>query len=208
MTIGIAASAFVLGAAPAVAASLTNAQWALSNNTSNATGVHYTYRFTTDTTGVIDMITMTVPAGTTGAPTIVANTGIGTGTIGLVANTLTYTVSSHVTVTSGTPILIEVGGIQNTSILGSSTSTVTTLNNDRYGLRTIDSGTTNTNTITGASSPPVTTSAKIVGTTGPELAHTGAASSALLGALGAGMVTAGMMLVTTGRNRRRRCRFR
>lgn len=212
VTLVIGASASYLSAAFASAAPLINAQWSVSNNASNATGVHYTYQLTTATTGTIASITMTVPPGTAGTPTIVSHSVIGAGTVGLAANTLTYTVSSPVSVSSGTPILIEFGGIDNTATLGSSTSTVTTLSTSTVtplesGQVTIDSGTTNTNTITGASSPPVTASANTVVTTGPQLAHTGAASTAPLGALGAAMVTAGMMLAITGRNRLRRRRL-
>jgi len=147
LTLVIAASASYLSAAPASAAALTNVQWSMSNNANNATGVHYTYQLTAATTGTIDTITFTVPAGTAGTPTIVANYGIGAGSVGLAANTLTYTVSSPVSVSSGTPILIEFGGIDNSSTLGSSTSTVTTQDNNPA---TIDSGTSNANTITDA----------------------------------------------------------
>jgi len=204
ITLGIAASASCVIAAPVVAGSLANAQWSVSTSAANATGVHYSYRFTTATSGTVASISMTVPAGTAGTPTIVGYSGIGAGTVGLAADTLTYTVSSPVSIVSGTPVLIEVGGIRNTATLGPSTSTVTTLSHDQFGLRTIDSSITNGNTITGASRPPVTASATAAATTGPQLARTGAASTAPLGALGAAMVGAGMLLAITGRNRRRR----
>ena len=204
MTLGVAVSASCLSAAPAVAATLTDARWWVSNNANDATGVRYMYWFTTVTTGVIDTITMTVPAGTAGTPTIVESSGIGAGRVGLVANTLSYTVSTPVLVPAGTPIFIDVGGIDNTSAISSSTSTVTTLG---VGPVTIDSGTTNANMITGAPSPPVATSPNPSEASSPPLARTGAASSASLGTLGSAMVTVGAMFAITGRRRQRRRRF-
>jgi hypothetical protein len=113
-------------AVPASAAALTNVQWSVSNNQKGATGVKYTYQFTTATSGTIATVDMSVPAGTAGTPSVTANYGIGAGSVALASNTLTYTVTSPASVSAGIPILIEISGLTNTSTVGSYTSNVTT----------------------------------------------------------------------------------
>jgi len=124
--------------------SLNLAHWSVSNNATSATGVSSTYEIDTETAATIATVTMTVPAGTAGTPTVVTNYGIGAGTVGLAANTLTYTVTSPTWVASRTPILIEIGGLTNTSTPAAFTSDITTIDANPL---TID-GPTTTNSIT------------------------------------------------------------
>lgn len=125
----------------ATAATLTNGSWAVSNNQVGATGIQYTYNFTTATAGTIASITMTVPAGTGGTPTVAQNVGIGAGNVALSSNTLTYTVTTPVSVAAGIPIELAIGGLTNTSTAGSDTATITTMDNASPAV-TIDSVTT------------------------------------------------------------------
>jgi hypothetical protein len=118
-----------VGVAPAAsAATLTNVTWAVSNNQVSATPVTYSYAFKTATTGTIKTITFAVSgAGLGGTPAIVKAYGIGAGTVARSTQTITYTVTSAVSVSSGIPIYIELSGQTNTATPGSYTTTVTTL---------------------------------------------------------------------------------
>lgn len=122
VTLSVAALAGMLSAVPATAASFSNISWSVSNNATGATGVFYTYSFTPATTGTITTIDFSVPAGTAGTPVVTLNYGISAGTAALAANKITYTVTAPASVTAGTPILIEVSGMTNTSTPGSNTS--------------------------------------------------------------------------------------
>jgi hypothetical protein len=113
---------------PANAAGLTAVGWAVSNSQTSATGITYTWNFTPATTATLSSIAMTVPAGTVGTPAIAANWGIGAGSVGLSGATVTYTVTAPASVSSGTPIYIELSGFTNTGTAGSYTSDVTTDN--------------------------------------------------------------------------------
>lgn len=113
---------------PAHAAGLTNVAWAVSNSQTSSAAATYSWQFTPATTATLSSITMTVPAGTAGAPAIAANYGIGAGSVGLSGTTVTYTVTVPASVTSGTPIYIELSGFTNTSTAGGYTSVVTTDN--------------------------------------------------------------------------------
>ena len=143
VTVGLIVTALIGGtvilAAPAGAATLTNPSWAVSNSQTGATSVTYTYQFTTATAGTVASVTMTVPSGTAGTPAVAANYGIGAGTIALSGTTLTYTVTSPVSIASGIPIYVSVSGMTNTSTAGSYTSTITTQTSVPA---TIDSATT------------------------------------------------------------------
>src|SRR6476659_4517501 len=132
---GVCAVALVLAAAvvsiaqatPAGAAALTNVSWSVSNNQVSATNVTYAYSFKTATTGTIKTITFLVSgAGLAGAPAIAKNYGIGAGTVARAGQTITYTVTSAVSVSTGIPIYIEFSGLTNTSTAGSYTTTITT----------------------------------------------------------------------------------
>jgi len=117
----------VVGSAPAGAATLTNVSWSVSNNQIGATNVSYTYSFKTATTGVIKTITFAVSgSGLAGTPTIVRAYGIGAGTVARAGQTITYTVTSAVSVSAGIPIYIEFGGNTNSATTGPYTTTVTT----------------------------------------------------------------------------------
>jgi hypothetical protein len=131
-----------LAGAPAALAvgTLTNVSWAVSNNQVSATGVQYTYNFTTATSGLITSVTMTVPTGTAGTPTVVQNVGIGAGTVSRSGTTITYTVTTPATVAAGIPVMLAFGGLTNTGTAGTNTSTVTT---NVLSLVALDSGTSN-----------------------------------------------------------------
>ena len=124
---GVIAAALAIGAPAAQAAALTNVNWSVSNNQVSATNVTYSYSFKTATTGIIGKITFTVSgAGLAGTPAINKNYGIGAGTVARSGQTITYTVTSPVSVSSGIPIYIEFTGLSNSSTAGSYTTSITT----------------------------------------------------------------------------------
>jgi hypothetical protein len=110
------------------AAALGGVGWAVSNSQISATSITYSWQFTPATTATLSSITMTVPAGTAGTPAIAANYGIGAGSVGMSGATVTYTVTTPASVSSGTPIYIELSAFTNTGTAGSYTSAVTTDN--------------------------------------------------------------------------------
>ncbi|MGH9104133.1 MAG: hypothetical protein ACRDYD_14300 [Acidimicrobiales bacterium] len=112
----------------------------LSNNQAGANAVQYTFNFTTATAATLASVTMTVPTGTAGTPTVVAggNVGIGAGTWGLAGTTLTYTVTTPAAVSAGIPIQLAVSGLDNGPAVSGFTSTVTT---QSAGPTTVDTGT-------------------------------------------------------------------
>ena len=123
----IASSALLLGATPASAAALTNLSWTVSNNQVSATNVTYSYSFKTATAGTIAKVTFAVSgAGLAGIPTITRNFGIGAGTVARAGQTITYTVTSAVSVSAGIPIYIEFGALTNSGTAGSYTTVITT----------------------------------------------------------------------------------
>ncbi|MGC1184909.1 MAG: hypothetical protein WBA31_07130 [Candidatus Dormiibacterota bacterium] len=108
------------------AGTLTKVTWSVSNNAGAATGVNYSYSFTTATAGTIGLVTFTVSGGTlAGTPNIVAAYGIGAGTVARSGNTITYTVTTPAAVAAGIPILLEFGGNTNMAA-GSYTTAITT----------------------------------------------------------------------------------
>ncbi len=125
---GCAASSFlVLSTTPASAAATHQLSWSVSNNQVSATGVTYSYSFTAATTGTIKSITFVVSgAGLAGTPAIAKNFGIGAGSVGISGQTITYTVTSAVSVTAGIPIYLEFSGLTNSSTTGSYTTVITT----------------------------------------------------------------------------------
>ena len=79
-------------AAPrASAATLTSAVWSTSKTADGATGASYTYSFTAATSAALDEITMTVPTGTAGTPSVgaVSPASIAGGSVMLAGTTLT-----------------------------------------------------------------------------------------------------------------------
>jgi hypothetical protein len=142
LVLGAAAigAALVVTALPAGASTLTNMSWTVSNNQVSATGVSYAYSFKTATAGTIKTITFAVSgSGLGGTPSITRAYGIGAGSVGRSGQTITYTVTSPVSVQAGIPIYIELGGLTNSSTTGSYTTTITTLTSTPS---TIDNGTT------------------------------------------------------------------
>ena len=135
------ATAVLTGANPVSAASLVSPTWSVSDSTPGATGVTYTYAFTTATHTSINSVTMTVPTGTTGSPTLISATSSQNmptnGTIALANDTLTYSFAST-NVKAGS-VTITVGGLTNTTTSGSYTSQIATNN----GATQVDTGTSN-----------------------------------------------------------------
>ena len=145
IVLAIVGSMLAFGTSAAQAAALTNVNWSVTNNQVSATNVTYSYNFKTATTGIIKTITFAVSgAGLGGAPAIVKNYGIGAGTVSRSTQTITYTVTSAVSVSSGIPIYIELSGLTNSSTAGSYTTSITT---QTSAPATID-GPTVSNTVT------------------------------------------------------------
>ena len=140
MIIG-AAGLQIVGMEAAGAAALTDVSWSVSKAHPGDTSVRYTYSFTTASSGTVASVTFSVPAGTGGSPTVGDVYGLGAGTVGLAADTLTYTVSSPVAVSANTPILVEIEGMTNTSTPGGYTSSIATRTNVPAD---IDTATSNT----------------------------------------------------------------
>ena len=140
----------LFSAAPAEAAGLTSIAWEASSATTSATGVTYSYGFTAPTAGNVSSVTMTMPSGTTGTPTVVAASAQAAYSITLASQsvtrsgtTLTFSFTS-VYFQADTVLSLQIGGLTNTSTAGSYTSTITTKN----GATTVDSGTAGTFTFT------------------------------------------------------------
>lgn len=135
---GARATQRTAGAVPA--ATLSSMSWTASSQVTGATGVSYTYKFTTGALSLaVTSVTMTVPPGTSGTPAVgsVSPASLAGGTATLSGNTLTYTTTSLVL--TRTAVSIQITGLTNTTTAGSYTSTVTT----RSVLgTTVDSGTT------------------------------------------------------------------
>lgn len=138
------AGAVAVWAPSALAATLTKVSWTASNTQIGLTNQTYVFSFHTATAGTIGKVTMTVPAGTAGTPTLGTVYGLGAGTLALASNTLTYSVTSPGPVTANTGITITVNGLTNTSAANSYTSSITTLT---AASATID-GPTNSNSLT------------------------------------------------------------
>ncbi|SNQ50829.1 conserved exported hypothetical protein [Frankia canadensis] len=141
MTIGaVLAGALVVSGGTASAATLTDVAWSVDNNVTGATGVTYTWSFTTLTAGTIASVTFTVPAGTTGTPTVTNVFGLGAGTVALASDTVTYTVTTPAAVPVGTPIFVQFGGFTNTTT-PSPPPVTSTVETRAAGPATIDTGT-------------------------------------------------------------------
>jgi signal peptidase I len=105
---------------------LVGAVWGVSKAAVGATGVAYTYGFTTVTSATLASVTMTVPTGTGGPPSLASVAGLPAGgTVALAGTTLTYTFGASYII-AGTPVTLAVSGITNTSLAGSYTAQVTT----------------------------------------------------------------------------------
>ncbi len=106
----------------------------------------YTYTFTTATTALITSFTMTVPPGTSGAPTVgtVSPAMVGA-SVTLSGTTLTLSGIS-LSLASGTAVSIHINGLTNTTTAGSYTSEIVT----RSATGAVDSGITPAVSFTGA----------------------------------------------------------
>ena len=146
--VAIAGSMLALGPTAAQAAALTSVNWSVTNNQISATNVTYSYNFKTATTGTIKTITFAVSgSGLAGTPAIAKNYGIGAGTVSRSGQTITYTVTSAVSVSAGIPIYVEFSGLTNSSTAAGYTTSITT---QTSAPATID-GPTASNTVTLAS---------------------------------------------------------
>jgi hypothetical protein len=161
----VCAAGLVVVAARAGAATLTNATWSTSSTTDSATLTSYTYSFIAATSSPLDAITMTVPSGTAGTPSVgtVSPASIAGGSVGPISGaTLTYTFTS-VPIIAGEAISVQIDGLTNTGTAGSDTSTITT--EDSAGA--VDTATTGsvTFTATALTSPTLSVSSTAVGAT-------------------------------------------
>jgi hypothetical protein len=124
---------------------LVSPTWSSSSTTAGATGVSYAYTFTTASTSSLSSVTMTVPAGTAGSPTVgtVAPAAMATaGTISLSGGLLTFSFTATA-ISAGQAVSIQINGLTNTATGGSYSSTLTT----RSGSLSVDSGATPSLTI-------------------------------------------------------------
>jgi WxL domain surface cell wall-binding len=133
LTIFNGASAVDSGVTPAITITpgvLVSPTWSVSSSTAAATGVSYTYTFTTPSTSTLSSVTMTVPAGTAGSPTVgtVTPAAMATaGTVTLVGGVLTLSFTATA-VSAGQAVSIQINGLTNTPTPGSYSSTLTTKN--------------------------------------------------------------------------------
>src|SRR5437667_5147262 len=98
---------------------------------------YYTVQFTTATTAIIHTITVTYPAGFNVAGTkLIEVSGIGSGSLSISGQTLTYTIASPVSVAAGKAIKLMFGNIKN----GATTSNTVAISTIDGGVP-IDSGT-------------------------------------------------------------------
>jgi hypothetical protein len=128
--------------------SLTSLGWSASSTAVGATGVSYTFTFTTQSTSLtITSVTFTVPPGTAGTPVLGAVSPGGLlGSISLAGTTLTFSGISLLPV-APTPFSVQVNGLTNTTTAGSYTSEIATHGTLGAG---IDSGVTPAVTFTGS----------------------------------------------------------
>jgi hypothetical protein len=149
----------------ASAATLTDATWSTSNTTDGATSTSYTYSFNAATSSALDEITMTVPTGTAGTPSVgaVSPASIAGGSVTLLTTTLTYSFTSA-TIIPDEAISVQINGLTNTTTAGSDTSTITT----EGSAGAVDAGTTDsvTFTATALTTPGWSASSTAVGATG------------------------------------------
>jgi hypothetical protein len=170
--LALAAAGGIVGAAsPAAAATLTGPTWTVSKSTTSATTVSYTYTFTAATTSSLSSVTMTVPSGTGGTPSVgsVSPSGLSGGSVALAGSTLTYSFTSA-QVAVGTAVSIQISGLTNTTTAGTYTSTITTKN----GTNSVDSGTTGSVVLTagGLNSPGWSVSSAAVSATAVSYTYT------------------------------------
>ncbi|HEY5293874.1 MAG TPA: hypothetical protein VIJ70_00185, partial [Gaiellaceae bacterium] len=124
--------------------------WTSSSATAGGTGVTYTYSFkTASSSSSVNTVTMTVPPGTAGTPTLGTVSGVGAGTIALALNKLTYTITTPAYLGAASNVSIQVNGLTNTPTGGSYTSQITTTANGGGPTVPVDQGTTSAVAISG-----------------------------------------------------------
>ena len=122
-------------------ATLTGPTWTASTTRTGATGVSYTYTFTTLTVSRLNRVTMTLPTGTGGSPavgTVTPASFASGGSVSRSGTTLTYRFNAINNNPAGTAVSIRINGLTNTSTAGTYTSTIRVQNNSNV----IDTGTT------------------------------------------------------------------
>lgn len=135
------------GALPSLSiasSTLTTVGWSASATTTSATGATYTYSFTVATSGSLTLLTMGLPPGTSGTPSLGAVTAeapnngyaisVTTGTPSISNGVLSVPFAGSFP--SGSTVSLAVGGLTNTPTPGSYVAAVTTWN----GAAAIDSG--------------------------------------------------------------------
>jgi hypothetical protein len=177
----VCAGGLVVVGPQASAATLTDATWTVSKTTDGATGTSYAYAFNVATSASLDSITMTVPSGTGGTPSVgaVSPGTIAGGSVTLSGTTLTYSFTAA-PIIPDQAVSVQINGLTNTTTAGSSyTSQITT----DSGSGAVDTGTTGTVTITATAltSPAWSASSTTVGATGTS--YTYSFSGSLLGAI-------------------------
>jgi hypothetical protein len=186
----VCAAGLVVVGPRASAATLTDASWSTSTSADGATGASYTYAFAAATSAALDEITMTVPTGTAGTPSVgtVSPASIAGGSVALSGTTLTYSFTSAMII-SNEAVSVQVNGLTNPDTVGGSTSTITT----EGSAGAVDTGTTGTVTFTATAltSPGWSASSTSVGATGVSYTYT--FTTALLG-----LMTSATMTVPPG----------
>ena len=108
-------SLFLLNVKPAMAASLTSVVTPPSNNIATIKAnyeIIFTTATTTTTADGIKTITIAFPQGfSITSAILIERSGIGAGSLSLSGTTLTYSITSPVSIPSGTPIRLELAGV-------------------------------------------------------------------------------------------------
>lgn len=123
---------------------LTNLSWTASSTLTSTSGVNYNYQLTTGSSANLSSIAITVPAGTSGSPTVASLTAqagysitLPSPSVALSGTTLTLSFTSTY-LPSATVVTFQINGMTNTSTPGSYTASLTTYN----ASTSVDSGTT------------------------------------------------------------------
>jgi hypothetical protein len=109
---------------------LSSLSWTPSSTAVGATGVSYSYGFTLGLGLTVNQITMSVPPGTAGTPTVASTSPAsllsGIASVALSSNILTVTFSGlGVLLSINTPYLVVISGLTNTPTAGAYTTEIT-----------------------------------------------------------------------------------
>jgi len=140
------------------AGGLTNTSWTTTSTLVGDTGVSYTFGFTTHTAAGLNWLSVQLPAGTSGTPTVTSFFGepyngsqpSGVASASLSGSTLVVTFNAGNNWMANGPYFLTVGGLTNTSTPGSYTADVATY----AGGTGEDEGTAGTVTFGSASNAP------------------------------------------------------